>query len=100
MTARRVTLDTVARALGVSRMTVSNAYNRPDQLSPPLRERVLDMARQLGYPGPNPVASTLRRGYSGTLGLAFDDMLSYVFTDPAFVIFMQGFSAECERAGV
>jgi DNA-binding LacI/PurR family transcriptional regulator len=100
MTGRRVTLDTLARALGVSRMTVSNAYNRPDQLSPALRERVLSMARQLGYPGPNPVASTLRRGRSGTLGLAFDDTLSYVFTDPAFVIFMQGFSAECERAGV
>src|SRR5918995_542612 len=36
---RPPTLATVAAALGVSRMTVSNAYNRPDQLSPALRER-------------------------------------------------------------
>ena len=100
MAARRVTLATVARALGVSKMTVSNAYNRPDQLSPALRERVLDAARQLGYPGPNPVASTLRRGRSGAIGLAFDDNLSYAFTDPAQIIFMQGMSRECEQAGV
>jgi DNA-binding LacI/PurR family transcriptional regulator len=100
MTERRVTLATVARVLGVSKMTVSNAYNRPDQLSPALRERVLEAARALGYPGPNPVASTLRRGRSGTLGLAFDDRLSKAFTDPAQIIFMQGVSRECERAGV
>ena len=40
-TARPATLATVAEAVGVSRMTVSNAYNRPVQLSPALRERVL-----------------------------------------------------------
>ena len=34
-----VTLMTVARAVGVSPMTVSNAYNRPHKLSPALRER-------------------------------------------------------------
>ena len=100
MSARRVTLATVARALGVSKMTVSNAYNRPDQLSPALRERVLAAARRLGYPGPNPVASTLRRGRSGAIGLAFDDTLSYAFTDPAQILFMQGIARECEQAGV
>jgi DNA-binding LacI/PurR family transcriptional regulator len=36
-----VTLLTVARAVGVSPMTVSNAYNRPHKLSPALRERIL-----------------------------------------------------------
>lgn len=95
-----VTLDTIARELGVSRMTVSNAYNRPDQLSPALRERVLEAARRLGYGGPNPVASTLRRGRTGTLGVAFDDPLSYAFTDPAAVAFLQGMAGECEREGV
>jgi DNA-binding LacI/PurR family transcriptional regulator len=100
MSQRRVTLATLARALGVSKMTVSNAYNRPDQLSPALRERVLETARLMGYPGPNPVASTLRRGRSGTLGLAFDDALSYAFTDPAAILFMQGIAHECEQAGV
>ena len=37
----RVTLETIARAVGVSKMTVSNAYNRPDQLSAALRREAL-----------------------------------------------------------
>ena len=42
----RPTLATIATELGVSRMTVSNAFNRPDQLSPELRERVNNAAHQ------------------------------------------------------
>ena len=38
----RITLREVAQALNVSVATVSNAYNRPDQLSQELRERVLE----------------------------------------------------------
>ena len=50
----RVTLQTIADRLGVSRTTVSNAYNRPDQLAPELRERILATAAELGYSGPGP----------------------------------------------
>ena len=57
---RPVTLATIAEAVGVSRMTVSNAYNRPDQLSPALREKILAAAQELGYGGPDPVARTLK----------------------------------------
>jgi DNA-binding LacI/PurR family transcriptional regulator len=95
-----VTLATIAAELGVSRMTVSNAYNHPDQLSPVLRDRVLDTARRLGYPGPNPLAATLSRGRVGALGLLFDDPLSYAFTDPAAVLFFGGVAAVCERLRV
>ena len=42
------TLADVAEQLGVSRTTVSNAYHRPDQLSPTLRERVLSASRDMG----------------------------------------------------
>ncbi len=59
------TLLDVARAAGVSRTTVSNAFNRPDQLSAGLRGRVLATARALGYAGPNPVARMLRTGRVG-----------------------------------
>ena len=34
----------IADRLGVSRMTVSNAFSRPDQLSADLRRRILDEA--------------------------------------------------------
>jgi DNA-binding LacI/PurR family transcriptional regulator len=93
------TLADVAERLGVSRTTVSNAYNRPDQLSPTLRERVLSAARDLGYTGPDPVARSLRRGKAGSLGLVFDHRLRYIFDDPAAVLFLSGVAAGCEEQG-
>ena len=57
----RMTVKTLAAALGVSPATISNAYNRPDQLSPQLRERILTTAEELGYPGPDAAGRTLRR---------------------------------------
>jgi DNA-binding LacI/PurR family transcriptional regulator len=97
---RAVTLATIAEAVGVSRMTVSNAYNRPDQLSPELRERVLAAARTLGYSGPNPVARTLSRGETGSLGLVLDFPLTLAFTDPGTVQFLHGVAAGCEDQGL
>jgi DNA-binding LacI/PurR family transcriptional regulator len=90
------TLSTVAERVGVSRMTVSNAYNRPDQLSPALRERVLAAARELGYHGPNPVARTLSSGQAGALGLVFDYSLTAALTDPATAPLLLGVATECE----
>jgi DNA-binding LacI/PurR family transcriptional regulator len=95
-----VTLATVAEAVGVSRMTVSNAYNRPDQLSPELRARVLAVAEELGYSGPNPVARTLSQGTTGSVGLVVDYALTVAFTDPASVQFLHGVAAGCEVEGL
>src|SRR3954468_21630394 len=90
MSAGNVTLTTVAKAVGVSPTTVSNAYNRPHKLSPALRERILRTARELGYPGPDPAARSLRRGRTGSVGLLFGEALTYVFQDPAAVEFLRG----------
>jgi DNA-binding LacI/PurR family transcriptional regulator len=98
-TAQPPTLADVAAHIGVSRTTVSNAYNRPDQLSPALRERVLAAALELGYNGPDPVARSLRRGRAGSLGLVFDARLRYIFDDPAAVLFLSGVAAGCEDHG-
>src|SRR3954464_3933653 len=94
-----VTLADVAGQLGVSRTTVSNAYNRPDQLSPKLRDRVLAAAADLGYAGPAPMARGLRRGRTGSLGLVFDQPLTYAFTDPAAALFLTGMAAGLEEHG-
>ncbi|WP_291430370.1 LacI family DNA-binding transcriptional regulator [Deinococcus sp.] len=84
----RVTLRDVARALGVSVATVSNAYNRPDQLSADLRQRVLQAARDLGYTGPDPLARSLRRGRTDVLGVVYGAPLEYAFADPAAALFL------------
>ncbi|MFC0506964.1 LacI family DNA-binding transcriptional regulator [Micromonospora costi] len=93
------TLQAVADAVGVSRSTVSNAYARPDQLSAALRQRILDTAKAIGYPGPNPTARSLRRGFVGAIGVLFTSQLSYAFTDPFAVRFLAGVSAAAERHG-
>lgn len=91
------TLQTVAAAVGVSRSTVSNAYSRPDQLSPELRQKILDAAKELGYPGPNATARSLRRGRAGAIGVLFTSTLSYAFIDPYAVRFLRGLAEAAER---
>src|SRR5262245_49506272 len=93
----RPTLATIAAELGVSRMTVSNAFNRPDQLSQELRERVLAKARELGYAGPDPGARALSRGKTGSIGVIFDAPLTLAFSDPAAVQVMHGVATVCEE---
>lgn len=94
------TLASLAAELGISRTTVSNAYNRPDQLSPQLRARVMGEARRLGYPGPDPVARSLRTRKAGAIGLLLTEQLSYAFRDPAAVAFLEGLTLECDHARV
>ena len=62
------TLASLAAELGVSRTTVSNAYNHPDQLSAALRTRILATAQARGYPGPDPTARSLRTRRIGSIG--------------------------------
>lgn len=93
------TLQTIADELGISRSTVSNAYSRPDQLSPELREKILATARRLGYAGPNPTARSLRRGKVGAIGVLFTGNLTRAFTDPYAVQFLRGLSAAAEARG-
>jgi DNA-binding LacI/PurR family transcriptional regulator len=90
----------IAAALGVTPTTVSNAFNRPDQLSPALRERVLAAAGQMGYRGPDPAARSMRRGRLRAIGVLYTDRLSYAFADPAFVLFLQGVSQAAEELGL
>ncbi|MBX7431305.1 LacI family DNA-binding transcriptional regulator [Mycobacterium sp. Y57] len=96
---RRATLASLAAELKVSRTTVSNAYNRPDQLSAELRERVLSTAKRLGYPGPDPVARSLRTRKAGAVGLVITEPLNYSFRDPAALDFVAGLAESCEAVG-
>jgi DNA-binding LacI/PurR family transcriptional regulator len=95
----RLTLDSVAAAAGVSRMTVSNAYNRPDQISAATRAHVLKVAADLGYPGPDPAGRSLRRRRAGTVGVLLTEQLPYAFADAGLVSFLHGVATELGDAG-
>ena len=97
---KRVTLAQVAELAGVSVMTASYTYNQPGRVSTQARSRVLAAAAQLGYPGPDPSARSLRRGSTRVLGVVFGEHLSYAFEDPAAVSFMAGVSDVCAESGL
>ncbi len=92
-------MASLAAELKVSRTTISNAYNRPDQLSAALRERVLATAKRLGYAGPDPVARSLRTRKAGAVGLVITEPLTYSFSDPAALDFVAGLAQSCEGLG-
>jgi DNA-binding LacI/PurR family transcriptional regulator len=97
---RHVTIVDIATALGISTATVSNAFNRPDQLSSDLRERVLTTATTMGYLGPNAAARSLRRGRLRSVGVLYADRLWNAFADAAFVQFLEGLSRAAADADV
>ena len=96
----KVTLQSIADRVGVSRMTVSNAFSRPDQLSAELRERVLAAAAELGYVGPDPAARALARGRTGSVGLLINGSLSEAFEDAVSAAFLASVSDELAGRGM
>ncbi|WP_433360538.1 LacI family DNA-binding transcriptional regulator [Streptosporangium sp. CA-115845] len=81
----RVRLVDVARAVGVSKTTVSDALNGTGRLPAATRERVQRVARSLGY-RPNATARLLRRGHTRLLGLAAREHVEtpWVYADLAY----------------
>jgi DNA-binding LacI/PurR family transcriptional regulator len=96
----RGTLVDIARRLGVSSATVSNAFNRPDQLSARLREKILATARAMHYGGPNPAARMLRTGFSGTIGVVYPDSLIHPFEHPVAAALLGGVADACAERGL
>lgn len=94
---RRPTLDDVARALRLSKATISNAFNRPQLLSPETLERIHSHCREVGYFGPDPVARAMRRPELHEMAVVFHHDLSYALGDPLSVAFMQGVAQELDR---
>src|SRR4051812_3955220 len=92
-------LQTIADRLGVSRMTVSNAFSKPDQLSADLRTQIMQVAEELGYVGPHPAARALASGNAGNVGLLMSDSLSYAVTDHVAVALLAAIADELGPTG-
>lgn len=50
---------------------VSYSFNHPERVADATRERVLEAAREIGYPGPDPAARALRTGRTGVIAFYF-----------------------------
>ncbi|MBO3682141.1 LacI family DNA-binding transcriptional regulator [Streptomyces sp. NEAU-YJ-81] len=95
-----VTMRDVAQVAGVSQAAVSYAYNRPGKLSEAQRERIFQVAEELGYIGPHATGRSLRTGQVGALGLMITDSLPYAFDDPATAALLKGISEVGELSEV
>lgn len=73
-----VTIDHVASAAKVSTATVSRALNRPDTVSTPLKEKIHDVIKKLGYI-PNAGARSLMLKRSGTIGAIVPTLDNAIF---------------------
>lgn len=81
-TRRAVTLDDVARLVGVSARTVSRVVNDEGGCTEETRTRILDAIDELGY-RPNMMARGLSRRRSDTIGLINLEMLDPFFPEVA-----------------
>jgi len=70
---KRVTMDDVAREVGVSRMTVSYAFRDAPGVSAETKMRIIDAAKRLGYRR-DVIASLLASNRTNTVGLSLLDL--------------------------
>jgi len=91
----RVTIADVAVAAGVSVTAVSFAFNNPERLSQATLDRVLGVAREVGYT-PHPAARALSLRRSGSIGLLVPQRLATVFANQFTAEIIQGLADLCE----
>ena len=90
-----VTMAEVAKAAGVSVMTVSYTFGQPDRVSEITRRKVHAAAESLGYTGPHRGAQSLRRGVTNNLGVVLTERLTYAFEDPQARRYLSGIADAC-----
>lgn len=76
----RVTMADIAKLAGVSTITVSRAFKKPDLVTEDLRKRIFAHAQELGYV-PNRVASALAGAPSMNVVVLIPSMTNMVFVE-------------------
>lgn len=90
---RPPTLSDVARLTGVSTATVSRVLNRPDDVSPALRERVLAEIEAIGYV-PHGAARALASQRTSTVGAIIPTLSNAIFATG-----LQAFEQRLDESG-
>jgi DNA-binding LacI/PurR family transcriptional regulator len=76
----KININEVAKRAGVSIATVSRAFNGNDLVREETRTKILEVARQLNYI-PNPIARSLSRQATDTIGVVLPDLVGEFFMD-------------------
>jgi DNA-binding LacI/PurR family transcriptional regulator len=96
--AKRARIADVATEAGVSKTSVSFAFNNPERLNPETAAHIREIADALGY-RPRAVAGTAAQGTTMTIGLLTPQELSVNFANPFYSTFCGGLAAITEDAG-
>lgn len=73
-----VTVEDIAKACGVSRGTVDRALNNKPRISPETKEKILKVAKELGY-RPDLLARSLVKGRTMSIGIVAFDLKNRFF---------------------
>ena len=92
----RVTINDIARVAGVSPTAVSFAFNSPSRLSSSTADRILAVARELGYM-PNPLSRGLVAGHVGVIGVLVPQRMDAIFANPFYAALLQGIGTICDE---
>jgi DNA-binding LacI/PurR family transcriptional regulator len=95
----RPRIDDVARRAGVSKTSVSFAFNQPDHLNVVTRERILAAAEELGY-RPSPIARRLARQRTDQIGLVVPQSTHDIFANPFLPELVRGIGDVCDDEGI
>lgn len=96
---RRVTASDVAEAAGVSKTSVSFAFNRPDRLAEATRRRILDVAEELDY-RPSTLGRMLSSRTTSSIGMLLPQPIPEVMENPYYAQFIVGIGQVCDRDGM
>ncbi|MBM6399070.1 LacI family DNA-binding transcriptional regulator [Phycicoccus sonneratiae] len=95
---RRPTLRDVAGRAGVSTSTASLVFSGKGPVAPATADRVRAAAAELGFSGPDPLATSLRQGRVGTVAVVVEAPLREAFRDPFALAVLDGLADELEAA--
>jgi len=91
-----LTLEDIAKKVGVSRSTVSRVVNGFPNVTPEVRSKVVEAIQETGY-HPNAAARSLASQRSGVIGLVLPRTVSSFFIDPFFPQLTQGVAYGCNK---
>jgi len=94
-----VTIADVAARAGVSTSTASLAFRGSDRVRGDTHARIMHAAQALSYNGPHPVASSLRSGRSGIVGIVIAERVGLAFQNAVALATMDGLSESLESVG-
>ena len=93
-----LTLDDIAKMVGVSRATISRVINDHPNVSEAMRQRVQKVIDETKFQ-PNLAARSLASRQMNILGLVIPRSVHGLFTDPYFPRLVEGISQTCNQHG-